>query len=94
MSGVKDYFFCIYISGISKENQEIILKFKGLANKKLSGRYFLEVIDILEHPELAKKKQIMVTPTIIKEKPNPVQKAILDFTSAEKLEQGMRKLLK
>lgn len=36
----------------------------------------------------------MVTPTIIKEKPNPVQKAILDFTSAEKLEQGMRKLLK
>ncbi|OGT46467.1 MAG: hypothetical protein A3E83_00980 [Gammaproteobacteria bacterium RIFCSPHIGHO2_12_FULL_41_20] len=74
MSGVKDYFFCIYISGISKENQEIILKFKGLANKKLSGRYFLEVIDILEHPELAKKSKLWLLLLLLKKSPTQYKK--------------------
>lgn len=52
-------------------------------------RFKIEVIDILEHPELAENEKILATPTVIKELPPPMRRVIGDLSNAEKVLIGL-----
>ena len=75
----------LYISGITPENQDSILKFKKLLQEKCGDHYSLEVIDVFDHPELAESEKIIATPTLLRSLPIPVQKIIMDFSDHKKL---------
>lgn len=79
----------LYIAGITTDNQDTILNFKKLLTGKLGDNYTLEVIDILDQPELAADEKIIATPTLVRSLPVPVQKVIVDFSNQEKLLLGM-----
>ena len=40
----------------------------------MPGRYELEVIDLVEHPERAKADQIVAIPTLVRQLPPPLTK--------------------
>ncbi len=42
----------------------------------MPGKYDLNIIDISEHPALAREKQIVVVPTLIREVTLPVRKLV------------------
>jgi len=42
----------------------------------MTGDYVLEVIDVYQQPHLARKNQIIATPTLVKEYPPPVRRFI------------------
>lgn len=42
----------------------------------MKDNYELEVIDVYQQPELARKNQIVATPTLVKESPLPVRRFI------------------
>ncbi len=60
-----------------------------ICEKHLTGRYDLEVIDICEHPELARAEQIVVAPTLIRCRPLPLRRLIGDMASEEKVLSGL-----
>lgn len=83
----------LYIAGISPDNQNTIIKFKDILSTRLGDNYSLEIIDVLENPELAEGEKIICTPTIVRCLPGPAQKIILNFNSEERMLLGMDLIL-
>lgn len=94
MNDMQKYILRLYIAGITTDNQETVVKFKKMLKEKLGDDYTLEVIDILENPELADNDKIVATPTLVRALPSPVQSVIVDFNDSSKLLLGMDLILK
>ena len=83
------YEFKLYVSGISVRSEQIHAALSRTFDKLLSGKYNLEIIDLLEDPQRAREANVLVTPTLIKSKPLPLLRLVGDFSNMEVL----RKLL-
>ena len=55
----------------------------------LAGRYHVEVIDLLEQPQLAKGDQILAVPTLVRKLPEPLKKIIGDLSNEERVLVGL-----
>ena len=51
----------------------------------LSGKYHIEVIDLLKQPHLAKVDQIVATPTLVRKLPESMKKIIGDLSNTEQV---------
>jgi circadian clock protein KaiB len=77
------------VAGSTPRATTAIENLRRICEKDLSGRYELEVIDVLEHPELAEKDRILATPTLIKQLPPPLRRVIGDLSDADKVLLGL-----
>ena len=66
----------LYVAGATARSQQAILRARELCETELKGNYELEVIDIYQQPILARDGQILATPTLVKEFPEPVRRLI------------------
>ena len=57
--------------------------------QELEGRYELEIVDVLEHPQRAEDEKILATPTLIKQLPPPLRRVIGDLSDKEKVLLGL-----
>jgi circadian clock protein KaiB len=60
-----------------------VVAFKNLnriCNEHLKDRCKIEVVDLLEHPELARQEQIVAIPTLFKTSPKPRKVMVGDFS--------------
>jgi circadian clock protein KaiB len=55
----------------------------------LKGRYRIEVIDLMESPQLAGGDQIVAVPTLVRNLPQPVRKIIGDLSNSERVLVGL-----
>ena len=62
---------------------------KRLCEEHLAGQYTIEVIDLLENPQLAKGDQILAIPTLVRKLPEPVRKIIGDLSNTERVLVGL-----
>jgi circadian clock protein KaiB len=83
------YLLKLYVAGTTPRAQLAIENLKRLCESDLSGRYDLEIIDVLEHPELAEQDKILATPTLIKQLPPPLRRVIGDLSDSEKVLLGL-----
>ena len=60
-----------------------------LHQRHLAGRYSLEVIDLLLHPQLAAGDQILAVPTLVRKLPEPIRKIIGDLSQKERVLVGL-----
>lgn len=77
--------FRLYISGHSAQSLTAIANLKKICEMHLPGQYSLEIIDVFEHPEEAKKDRIIAIPTLIRKLPEPIRKVIGDLSEEEKV---------
>ena len=83
------YQLKLYLAGVTPDNQSMIIHFKELLNTELNNDYSLEVIDVLENPELAEDEKILATPTVVRELSGDIKKFILDLDNNKSLLIGM-----
>ncbi len=83
------YVLRLYVTGSTPKSTRAIQNIKTICEKHLQGRYELEVIDIYQQPDQAKKDQIMAAPTLIKRLPLPLRKMIGDLSSEERVLVGL-----
>ena len=83
------YGLRLFVSGSTPRSIRAIQNIKTLCEQQLFGRYDLEVIDLYQHPELAKPEQIVVTPTLVKRLPLPLRKIIGDLSDHERVLVGL-----
>lgn len=83
------YILRLYIAGSSHHSQRAIDKIQDICADHLEGKYELEVIDVLEQPDMAEKDKIMATPTLVRELPPPLRKIIGNLSEEEKVLIGL-----
>lgn len=79
----------LYITGRSPRAERAIANLRRLCKEELEGCYELEIIDVLEHPELAETDRILATPTLIKQLPPPLRRVIGDLSNRDKVLLGL-----
>jgi circadian clock protein KaiB len=62
---------------------------KKICEEHLSGKYHIEIIDLLEEPQLASGDQILAIPTLVRKLPSPIRKIIGDLSDTERVLVGL-----
>lgn len=75
----------LYITGNSNKSELAIRSIKDICEKNLSDSYNLQIIDVLEMPEVAEKEKVLATPTLIRRVPPPVKRIVGDLSDEDKV---------
>jgi circadian clock protein KaiB len=79
----------LYVTGKTPRTEQAIANLRRLCEEELQGRYELQIIDVLEHPQLAEDEKILATPTLIKRLPPPLRRVIGDLSDRDKVLLGL-----
>ncbi|MGB9103358.1 MAG: circadian clock KaiB family protein [Terriglobales bacterium] len=79
----------LYIAGQTPNSIVAIANLKKICEDQLQGRYRIEVIDLLEKPQLAKGDQIIAIPTLVRRLPPPIKKIIGNLSKTERVIVGL-----
>lgn len=75
----------LYVAGQTPKSVTAIRNLERIAKEHLAGEYEIEVIDLRQHPQLAREHNIVAIPTLVRSLPVPVQKIIGDLSDQEKV---------
>jgi len=91
MTEDKEEFFelRLYVAGQTQKSIAALTNLKKYCEEHLKGKYSIEIIDLLKHPELAERDQIVAIPTLVKKVPLPIRKIIGDLSKQEKVLVGL-----
>ena len=77
------------MAGQTPKSIRAFANLKVLCEEHLKGRYRIEVIDLMENPQLARGDQIIAVPTLIRKLPEPVRKIIGDLSDSVRVLVGL-----
>lgn len=79
----------LYVAGQTPKSIRAFANLKVLCEEHLKGRYKIQVIDLMENPQLARGDQIVAIPTLVKNLPQPVRKIIGDLSNSVRVLVGL-----
>lgn len=80
----------LYVAGKSPKSMQAIENLRRLCEQYLPGRYHIELIDLVEHPKLARGDEIIAVPTLVRRLPEPIRKIIGDLSDTEQVLVGLQ----
>jgi circadian clock protein KaiB len=80
----------LYTAGQTPRSVTAFANLKRICEEHLQGRYNLEVIDLVKHPQLAAGDQIIAIPTLVRKLPQPLRKIVGDLRDTEKALVGLQ----
>ena len=79
----------LYVAGQTPKSITALANLKRLCESHLAGRYNIEVVDLLDQPQLARRDDIVVLPTLVRQLPTPIRKIIGDLSNVERVLVGL-----
>ena len=79
----------LYVAGQSPRCLTAFANLKRICEEHLAGRYDIEIVDLLERPQLAAGDQILAIPTLVRKLPEPVRKIIGVLSNTERVLVGL-----
>jgi circadian clock protein KaiB len=79
----------LFVAGQTPKSIRAFANLEVLCEKHLKGRYQIEVIDLLEHPDMARGNQIVALPTLVVNLPKPVRQIIGDLSNTDRVLVGL-----
>lgn len=83
------YHLRLYVAGQTAKSMAALANLKRFCEEHLAGRYDIEVIDLLQNPQLAAGDQILAIPTLVRRLPAPLKRIIGDLSNTEKVLVGL-----
>ena len=83
------YSLRLYVAGQTPKSVLAFKNLKQICEDHLQGRYAIEVIDLVETPQLARGDQIFAVPTLVRRLPEPIKKIIGDLSNTERVLVGL-----
>lgn len=83
------YLFRLFITGASPNSSRAVQNIREVCEQYLPEKYTLEIIDVYQQPELAKKEQLIALPLLIKKFPLPERRFVGDLSDNEKVLRGL-----
>jgi circadian clock protein KaiB len=90
-SGADNEFYelRLYVAGQTPKSITAFANLKRMCEEHLAGKYSIEVIDLMEKPQLAQGDQIFAIPTLVRKLPEPIRKIIGDLSNKERTLVGL-----
>ena len=79
----------LYVAGQTPKSIMALANLQRLCDAHLDGRYRIEVIDLVQQPQLARRDDIVVVPTLVRQLPRPIRKIIGDLSNVERVLVGL-----
>ena len=83
------YALTLFVAGNTPHSIRAIRSIRRLCAEHLEGKCRIEVIDLLENPQLAEGDQILAIPTLVRRLPTPLRKVIGDLSNTERVLVGL-----
>ncbi|HEU0155255.1 MAG TPA: circadian clock KaiB family protein [Stellaceae bacterium] len=80
----------LYVAGQTAKSVTAFANLKKICDEHLSGRYRIEVVDLVEHPQLAAGDQILAIPTLVRKLPPPLRKIVGHLRDTERTLVGLQ----
>jgi circadian clock protein KaiB len=80
----------LYVAGKTPKALTAFANLKRICEEHLAGRYEIEVVDLLEQPQLARGDEIIAVPTLVRHLPEPIMKIIGDLSDTERVLVGLQ----
>ena len=80
----------LYVAGQTPKSVAAFANLKKLCEQHLAGRYRIEVIDLMVHPQLAAGDQIVAIPTLVRKLPEPLRRIVGDLSNTERTLVGLQ----
>jgi circadian clock protein KaiB len=88
--GQRDFWdLRLYVAGQTPNCLSAFENLQEICRTHLEGRFRIEVIDLLEHPQLARGDQILAIPTLVRKLPEPIRRIIGDLSNTERVLVGL-----
>lgn len=84
------YALRLYVAGQSPKSVLAIENLRRVCSEYLPGRHTIELIDLVEHPKLAKGDEIIAVPTLVRRLPEPIKKIVGDLSDTEQVLVGLQ----
>lgn len=79
----------LYVAGQTPKSTTALANLRRYCEQYMAGQYSLEVIDLLQNPQLAEGDQILAIPTLVRKVPEPIRKIIGDLSNEERVLVGL-----
>ena len=79
----------LYVAGQTPKSVTALANLKKYCEEHLAGRYHIEVIDLVENPQLAESDQIVAIPTLVRKLPQPMKRILGDLSNKERVLVGL-----
>ncbi len=79
----------LYVAAQTPACMAAIANLEQICEEHLEGKYRIEVIDLLQCPQLAAGDQIIAVPTLVRHLPTPVKRIIGDLSNRERVLIGL-----
>ena len=80
----------LYVAGMTPKSLRAFSNLKRICEEYLEGRYEIEVIDLMESPQLAAGQEIVAVPTLVRALPRPITRIIGDLSDTERVVVGLQ----
>jgi circadian clock protein KaiB len=80
----------LYVAGQTPRSVAAFANLKRICEEHLAGRYDIEVVDLVKHPQLAAGDQILAIPTLVRKLPQPLRKIVGDLRDTERALVGLQ----
>jgi circadian clock protein KaiB len=80
----------LYVAGQTPRSIAAFANLKKICEEHLAGRYNIEVVDLVKHPQLAAGDQILAIPTLVRKLPQPLRKIVGDLRDTERALVGLQ----
>jgi circadian clock protein KaiB len=79
----------LYITGQTLRSEQAVANLRKICETQLCDQYEIEIVDVLEQPQLAEEHKILATPTLVRTSPPPLRRIIGDLSDMDKVLQGL-----
>ena len=83
------YVLRLYVTGNTTRSERAINNLRRLCADVLRNGCEVEVVDVLEQPELAEVDRVLATPTVIRRVPAPERRVVGDLSDPAKVLLGL-----
>ena len=84
-----EWILRLYTAGETARSAAALQNLEAICEEHLKGRYRIEVVDLVKHPQLARGDQIIAVPTLVRRLPPPMKRIIGDLSSANSVLVGL-----
>ncbi len=84
-----EWILRLYTAGATARSAAALQNLEAICEQHLAGRYRIEVVDLVRHPQLARGDQIVAVPTLVRRLPPPMKRIIGDLSNQDSVLVGL-----
>jgi circadian clock protein KaiB len=86
----EDWHLRLYVAGQSPKSLTAFANLKRICDEYLKSRYEIEIVDLIENPQLAAADEIVAIPTLVRRLPEPTRRLIGDLSNVDRVLAGLQ----